>query len=631
VQCLRTLPPSTSSVSLLRAHGPLVAALVLTGTFVLFNVFHHGQHLAVDRDPGVYLTTGKWLAEAGTLEIDGLQGPFATADGLYDRGAGFSPAPVGAHLQPQFPHLFGVWLAIPAWVSDAGLFLAPPVIAGLAFISLFAFLATILGQWWALLSCAVLMLSVPMNFLARDAYTEPLTMLFLFGGLWLLRFAERSAGVSLWLAAGLATGLTCMVRIDSLLYVGPLLLAGLLYAKLSERGWRRRQAACFSGALLICASVGLIDTAYWSAAYFTNDLWPRLPQMAIASAVFVGIGFFGTGLFWTRGQESVRSQAAPTRLLKSVVGAAALGLAGFLAWALTFRPDETGLPPTVEAAGLPPLEFLSQASSMTMVWLTWYLGPLVIVGGAIGVCHVVNRLGREVGAPSPALLAFMGLGLVSLIVYVWSPSITPDHPWASRRFAVSSLPLLAFGFAWFCRWVSSLRFSSPSRHWCGLPIACTAIVAAICSLVVLGWPLRDARPQAGMRKLMSDTCSAIPYDAAVLVTMDHILSLQLPVPISVWCGVPSAGMRDDMVSDDVGDLALAWRANGRQLMVLAATSEPLGGQLRQAGLITSTEHLGGARWRTIKATIRDRPSSTHTDGFDLFLHHINPPVQGLSG
>src|SRR5690606_10038988 len=47
-----------------RASHLLAAAVVVgAGLTAAFNGAHHAEHLIVDRDPGVYLTTGAWLTD----------------------------------------------------------------------------------------------------------------------------------------------------------------------------------------------------------------------------------------------------------------------------------------------------------------------------------------------------------------------------------------------------------------------------------------------------------------------------------------------------------------------------------------------------------------------------------------
>ena len=108
----------------------VLAVLVIAATTAV-NAANAGEHVVVNRDPGVYLVTGRWVAEHGSLVVAAAEGPFATADdlvfqspGTYDEG--------GGHLQFQFSHLVPVLLAEAHWVGGDGLARQVPVVLGAA-------------------------------------------------------------------------------------------------------------------------------------------------------------------------------------------------------------------------------------------------------------------------------------------------------------------------------------------------------------------------------------------------------------------------------------------------------------------------------------------------------------------
>jgi len=59
-----------------------VAAIVVAIAASVWNGVHHAQHVVVERDPGVYLVTAKWLSDHRGLYIDGPTGAFEDEEGM---------------------------------------------------------------------------------------------------------------------------------------------------------------------------------------------------------------------------------------------------------------------------------------------------------------------------------------------------------------------------------------------------------------------------------------------------------------------------------------------------------------------------------------------------------------------
>src|SRR5471032_1229204 len=74
---------------------PALGAVVLAGGATGFAIRHHAQHVLLDRDPGGYMLTGRWMATHHNLEFNARVGAFAHTTGLrytspavFDRGNG---------------------------------------------------------------------------------------------------------------------------------------------------------------------------------------------------------------------------------------------------------------------------------------------------------------------------------------------------------------------------------------------------------------------------------------------------------------------------------------------------------------------------------------------------------------
>src|SRR3546814_16611802 len=100
------------------------------------------------------------------------------------------------------------------WFGTTGLFLVTPLLGGLALVLLYAWATTVVGPRWAGVATAVAGASMPFMVFARDTYSEPVAMAFVFGGLWLLHVASRSGKAPVWLLAGLPLGGASPARLE---------------------------------------------------------------------------------------------------------------------------------------------------------------------------------------------------------------------------------------------------------------------------------------------------------------------------------------------------------------------------------------------------------------------------------
>ena len=608
---VRILPAWSSGRS---AHAAAAAVVVIAAALTIWNGAHHGQHLVADRDPGVYVTTARHLMDEGDVLVPGPVGPFVGAHGVSPNGAGFSPIRGDGTLEPQFPHLTAASLAVGGWVSETGLFLATPLLAGLGLVCLYAFATTLVGARWATIASAITGVTMPFTVFARDAYSEPITMVLVFGGLWFIHLAHRTGRLPLWLVAGLTVGAASMARVDSYLYLAPVTLALVLAVRTAPADRRRdvAQGAIWCGiGVLATSAIGFWDTFTLTGGYYDEALAPRLPAM-VGAALAVGIAA------WVLASRLWSADEGPTRLLRGALVSAVASSAASLAWAWWVRPDPEGLP-LIAVEGVNILSYLPQAATLSLWWLSWYLAPIPMVIALGGLLWALLGLAR-VQRPDPAAVAGLGAVLITLVLYLWSPNVTPDHPWAMRRFAAVALPGLAVGIAVACHalWsagsIGAIRRLRSVRSALLGSAALAVACASVASAAVITWPTRDARAQVPMRDRMHEICDILQPDDAVLVPIDGILSLMMSVPVGVWCGVPSAGATADLEPVDVARLAIDWEAEGRRLVVLSSSATPVFNALRPAGFVTRAIDLAPIFPRAIEPTLTSRPDEVVIDG-----------------
>jgi glycosyltransferase involved in cell wall biosynthesis len=600
-------------------HAAAAITLALIGGLTLFNLAHHSQHVVSDRDPGVYVTTAKNLVEHGDLLIQGPSGPFVDARNVSPNGAGFSPEREDTTLEPQFPHLTAVVLATAGWTHEIGMFLATPLVGGVALLCLYAFATLLAGPRWAAVATVVAGTAMPVVIFSRDAYSEPIATALLFGGLWVLGIAERSPRWLPWLLAGLLLGATCMARVDGYLNLAPVALALALHVRLGTGSARRRllTAGAAAAGVAVTALLGYLDTALFTGGYFDDSLAPRLPAMAGAAVVAAVAGLAVAPWLWRRSAATDDPAGRqPTGLLRAGLWAAAAGLVGFVAWGYWIRPDREGLP-EVALEGMNVLSYLPQAKSLSVHWLAWYLGPWGLAAGVGGLAVALVALGRP-SRPSTATVAGLGAVLVTTLLYLWTPSVTPDQPWAMRRFAAVAIPGLALGVAVLAQRLwraggSARTASSPARRVGAGAAALVVAAGAVASTVAITWPVRDVRAQVPMRERIHQVCDHVGDDAAVLVPIDGILAPMFSVPVGVWCDVPSAGGRPGLGPRDVAHLAAAWDDEGRRLVVVSSSETPVMNRLLPTGIVAEAIITDPVYPRAVEPTILHRPERVTAD------------------
>ena len=103
-------------------HISTLASWLVVGVaaaFAFFTMTNSGEHVLTNRDPGVYVITGKWLAAHGNLVYDnGLPDDVASSltnpDSWSSQGIYAQEPGSGVF---QFQHLTGVVLAASHWVG----------------------------------------------------------------------------------------------------------------------------------------------------------------------------------------------------------------------------------------------------------------------------------------------------------------------------------------------------------------------------------------------------------------------------------------------------------------------------------------------------------------------------------
>ena len=493
------LPATTSSRS---QSWWWVAAIAVAVTASLWNAGHHAQHLVVDRDPGVYLVTAKWLADHDGLQIDGPTGAFEDDAGIRPGGAGFAGSRGAGNLQAQFAHLTPVITGVAARIGGDGLlFVGNSLLGGLALMTVFAVGSMYMPARWAFSAMIGLAASLPFVYFTRDLYSEPTAMIVLFGGFFVWELASVGTRPLLGLVSGALIGAGCAARIDGFLALIPATAVFALYAAgrgaAEDRGRRLRGVGIAAlAAMAGVAALGWLDVRLLSTSYYNSDLAPRLTSMLGAAGLAGVVVVLASRLVW-RGESSRLTPVARSALVIVTVAAGLLAL-----YARFVRPDPSAVEEAL-ASDAEKWHVNDLAGTQAMAWLDWYLGPVVLALGIVGLIALTWRALQA--AENRSVLLFCGGVMTTTVVYLATPSISGDQVWAMRRFLPLTLPGLFVAAAWVFselagRWRGSRWF--PPSAWV------VGSAALVLPAALVTWPLRDTRVEVPMRHGIEAVCEA---------------------------------------------------------------------------------------------------------------------------
>ncbi|MDQ1289538.1 MAG: hypothetical protein QG622_3104 [Actinomycetota bacterium] len=545
-----------------------VASLAVSVGFAVWAGLTHGEHLVIRRDAGSYALYAQWLATRHGLPVDSGLAAFGGSAALGVPGFTLaSPAyfqvevPGGAEVVPQFllgaPALFsmGWWAA--GWT---GLFTVSSLVGGLAILAAAGLTARIAGPRWAPVGALALALTQPVLHAARATLSEPLALLLVLAAASLAvdvvggeaaDGGESPATRRLALVAGAVLGLAGLVRIDVLREVA---LAMPVAAVLAFRG--RRTGLALAGAALGGASLSAVPAWGLSRPYL-EAVQASLRPLVVATLVLAAVsalalaatvvvrrgrahrgdpGRQGTGTGphrWSRALlDAVPSAVGVVVLLVGI------GLVCRPAWMTVRQSASDSAVPLIASLqrqqGLP-VDGARTYAERSVEWLVWYTGPAVAVLALVAVAVAAVSAtswafgrgsdGDPGGAPAPAgrrplaILFPLVVGVGSVVLTLYRPGITPDHPWADRRLVPVVLPFTVIAATAGAAWVTGeLRRRTSSSLVAGA-FAVFASAVLVVPAAVATWPLATSRTEIGQPSAASAVCGFLrPGDAVVAVS-----------------------------------------------------------------------------------------------------------------
>jgi hypothetical protein len=613
---------------------PLIAVLAVVVLAGGLAFAHSAEDVLVRRDPGSYAMSASWLASHGTIHMPSHPQLFGAPNSdLVLASQGFYQQ--GSHIIPQFMTGAPVLLSIGGWLAGiSGVLHANAVIGAFALLAFAGLAARLVGARWAPLAVLALAFVQPELDVMRATYSEPAGQLILLGGLaialdgfvsgelipglWPRRTAgtpSRAAALAPHLAArglfvgGLVLGLVFVVRIDAVADLFPLVpfVGWLAYHRIL--GWKR-----FAGGLLLGLGFGGFDCLVLTYPY---------AQHVGSDLAKVGVGFVVLSL-WTcaalvlaRWRQRRDAGGGPWRRsewrwrIGLVAAVVVVGFLPLLAWiggvrrrlpllagagvfliGLFFflRPHLMTMRANPASGGANYVEQVQRFLRMPVDptrsyyeqatrWLSWYLGWGTLALALIGACWLAyEQVAGRLRVWAPVFLVCFGSAFWVLLV----PSITPDHPWADRRFVPVVLPGLVLFAIMAVVPVIAFLASRSSRAWSvdssgvrpALLGALQGAVAALAVLIVVVPVWTGSREviytktEVGEPTLVHQVCAQLrPGD--VVIAVGGRARSEWPGTMKVMCGANVGYLDNDGDLTELAQIDTQVHADGGRLMLLA--------------------------------------------------------------
>ena len=553
---LRALPAAPTRTLL-----PNLLAVAFAVVFVGINLKYSAQEIWVFRDPSTYALTGEWLAHHASPWIHTQPEVFGAVPGLSDGSLGFASLHPGL-VASQYPDAAPMLTAMGGWLSDATLLRVAPLIGGVALLGFYALARALVREWWALGATALLAISLPMINFSRAVYSEPITMVFLLGGLALLFACEARGGWPLHLVTGICFGATQLARIDGTLYL--VAVAGYAVMRLARAVDRRtaiREVVALAGGAIVIYGLGTVMTHHLSPVYWTAHGKEALELLGPAILVTL-VGVLVVWVAWSAPERRDPALALVPRTSWGVAGfivlLAVIGATRPL-WLTSHHFINAGF--TAAEASLQKADHLTidgtrDYAESSLTWISWYYGIVVVIAGVIGGAWLVLRFGRN---GRPALLGFLLVFLGSSVLFLAYPNIAPDQIWVMRRY----LPIVLPGFVIASAYLGLrlTRYGRPAQA-----------VVAVLAVVSLGLTANASQNLARVRQAVPELaevehiCASLPANAALLV----VGGLTQPYAMTArsYCRVPVAQMPAPTAAQ-LAAIRTTAAAHGKTLMVLA--------------------------------------------------------------
>jgi hypothetical protein len=608
--------------------GALVAVVVLCVGWVAVGLRSAAEYVVVNRDPGFLTLQALWLTDHAAAPIP--------VGGAADAAVAGASAGTEAfwlhdgHLYAQGNKMLPALLAMQGWLGGERAVLTGNLAIGVvALLAVFAAARRFAGPLWALVPTVALALSLPFLTFTRAAYTEPLTVAFLCGGLAVAHGAwRRGAGPGPHLLAGALLGAVAAARIDGAVVVVGLALGYVLVAA-APLGRRDRRAAVRAalaaiGAGVAMAALGMTDVLLLSPEYVRIHT-SQLTSLLTVTGVLVGLAVVALLLPAGWLAPVRRWVHARARALGWAAGAAVLLMGVVLAsrplwWQGHHTDPDTGFGYAVQvlqAAAGQPLEASRSYDEQTLAWVSWYLGVPAVVLGLAGLAVLAWRAVARRDPAATVLVAVVGVAAVFPLVRI---SITPDQIWAVRRLLPVTFPGLLIAGACALAALAGpwLRERGEPAPW---DLARRAAAAGL-ALAVVAFPVTTWGSVAGTAELAGRAtqahavCDELADLGVERVVWTHSSPFRYLATLRVVCDVEVVELLEPPGAADLAAIRAAWGGEPVAALSFDVTDYPW--------TVPPTASVGGTTSTTLGRTLVGPPTSVDTTWSEVWAGLVQP-------
>lgn len=540
--------------------GPLWPGLVVAMLVSLPALYLPGvdEPLGVGRDQQLYANFGLKLARDGRFQTR-LQAADSGDDALLDgafrkRGqdAHIIPGTIALEeprsrtLVPYLPSGVAVWVAVFAWIGgDFAAFATNAFVWPVALWLAFVLARRRLGDATASVACAILALLPTTLWTAGLTLNEPVAFALACSLAVSLAHARSRIALSGPLLCLVAAA---MIRLDALVLGIALILAFAVCDWARGIGQRPRDQARDAAAVIALATAVVFGFyALWYRPYLEFNHTQALVALAgLALAVLLA----------SFGHLVGRPMFATPRTRRHVVGGATALLVLAFCYAALVRPyvepyaiigGETGLAGT--------RDFREESLRNLAAYVSWP-GLVLALGGLVAALDVLRKRSVTVHGTFVTICF-----LVTATLFVANPQISPDHPFAIRRFVPIVIPCVVM-FA--CYAVVRLLGLVPGQR--AFPAAPVVAILFAPFLLLQPWKIPLLPEASGLSRQIASLANSLPSG---IIVADHDLASFTP-DFSLIHGRPVIPL--SFVHHERSALVRAWvdarRASGTSAPVL---------------------------------------------------------------
>ncbi len=508
-------------------------------------------------------------------------------------------------VEPQFYPFHPVWQAI---AYGLGGLTAALLLNGLwtllSCLAIYLFVRELVGWETAVLALVALSLSAMQVWFARYPTTEMQTQFFLWVGFWATAvWLKKRQPTSLWaFVAGSSLGVIFLVRID-VIFMLPILLAFITWFWATKR----KGTVWFAVPLLLLVLHSLIYALTQSRPYFFELYNFGVRSIVKNQGVLAGLIVVGLFGLWVVAKYHLGIQKLFIRYRKLLLGTVVLFLLLFAGYNWFIRPYNVDILYWTDQFST---NAIGKYDHENLIRLGWYLSPLGILLGFLGICWLVWRVSWETAV-------MLSITLFFTLFYLWNIRNNPHQIYAMRRYVPAVLPLFIVATAYLLDTLIRQR-----QRW----LKGVALILAAAWLLGIIWSARGFISQVDYATVPAQLAE---LNAQLVPNSIIIFQEEAPVGVGDFVGTPLRFLfghdvykiynSEAPLPAKLVETIEGWQNNGRTVYWvgnpewLAANNLPYRTQITQT---ISSQSLEGVYER--------KPSKIVTNNWQIQLSIIDP-------